>query len=159
MIFEPFEQVDGSTTRRYGGTGLGLAIASQLIELMGGRITVGEPARPREHLPVLGAAGEDPSRYPTGSPTRTPDGLAGQAVLVVDDNATNRRILEEVLLRGAWSQPWWRADRRPSSALKAAAAGGSAVRGRAARPHDARDGRDGAGPPGAGCCPPWARSP
>ncbi len=96
VIFEPFEQADGSTTRCYGGTGLGLAISSHLIELMGGRITVDSQfgrgstfrftvrlERARELPDPL--AGEN-----TGQ-------LAGLSILVADDNATNRRILEEVL--------------------------------------------------------------
>ncbi|WP_169250618.1 ATP-binding protein [Candidatus Competibacter phosphatis] len=46
-IFEPFTQVDSSTTRRHGGNGLGLAICRQLVELMNGRITLKKPARKR----------------------------------------------------------------------------------------------------------------
>ena len=99
LIFEPFEQVDGSTTRRYGGTGLGLAIASHLIELMGGRITaesqLGQGSTFRFTV-RLGTTQQVP-----GLLAEKREMLAGMPVLVVDDNATNRRILEEVLMSWA----------------------------------------------------------
>jgi signal transduction histidine kinase/DNA-binding response OmpR family regulator/HPt (histidine-containing phosphotransfer) domain-containing protein len=96
LIFEAFAQADGTTTRTYGGTGLGLAIASQLVRQMGGRIwvesTVGEgttfhfTARlPVRHTPAPDVRHADPSQ------------LDGLRVLVVDDNAVNRRILREML--------------------------------------------------------------
>ncbi len=124
VIFEPFEQVDGSTTRRYGGTGLGLAIASQLIELMGGRITaesqLGQGSTFRFSV-RLGRTRQVPERLAH----ETTDGLAGTAVLVVDDNSTNRRILEEVLL--AWGMVPTLVESGPAAldALKAAADGGA----------------------------------
>jgi PAS domain S-box-containing protein len=92
-LFESFTQVDASTTRRYGGTGLGLAISKRLAELMDGSMWVeSEPGvGSRFHFTI--AAERAPARERTLEvPTMQPQ-LGGTRVLVVDDNATNRRIL------------------------------------------------------------------
>ena len=95
-IFDAFTQADTSTTRRFGGTGLGLSIASQLVELMGGRIgvesTVGQGSRFQFTLPFTTSS----EAAPKPEHRKLAD-VRGTAVLVVDDNATNRRILEGIL--------------------------------------------------------------
>jgi len=95
-IFAAFSQADASTTRRHGGTGLGLAICSRLLDLMGGKIWLeSEPGRGSTFffsLPLLAA--ELPPNQNLVPDLRH---LAGTRVLVVDDNRTNRGILEQTL--------------------------------------------------------------
>jgi PAS domain S-box-containing protein len=91
-LFGAFEQADGSTTRRFGGTGLGLAISKKLVGLMGGVIgvesTPGAGSTFWFAIPIVDAG---PNAFGQLPPI---DVLRGQRVLIVDDNATNRRVLE-----------------------------------------------------------------
>ena len=93
-LFQPFSQADSSTTRKYGGTGLGLAISRQLVELMNGEITVetdegrGSTFAFTAELPTVTEAASVPA--PAVS-------LRGLRVLIVDDNATNRQVMREML--------------------------------------------------------------
>jgi signal transduction histidine kinase/DNA-binding response OmpR family regulator len=97
-VFESFTQADTSTTRRFGGTGLGLTIASQLVALMGGRIWF--ESRPGQgstfHFTVSFEVRPAPAAE--ALPTRPRAHLRGMRVLVVDDNAMNRRLLQEILV-------------------------------------------------------------
>ncbi|MBI3786547.1 MAG: response regulator [Deltaproteobacteria bacterium] len=101
-LFQSFSQVDASTTRRFGGTGLGLAISKRLSEMMGGRIwaeSEGVAGRGSTfYATIIAPASELPKR---ATPTRrgNPD-LRGRRALIVDDNATNRRVL--TLQLNAW---------------------------------------------------------
>jgi len=99
LIFDPFSQADTSTTRKYGGTGLGLTISARLVALMGGRIWVdSEEGRGSQFHFTARLRVADRKEIKVGSPA-PPELLRGVKVLVVDDNRTNRRILEGMLRR------------------------------------------------------------
>ena len=97
-IFAPFEQADSSTTREYGGTGLGLAICLNMVELFGGRMWVESEfgvGSTFHFTAKLQVASDVPSV--TRERAIRLDGVKNLRVLVIDDNATNRRILERML--------------------------------------------------------------
>jgi len=99
VIFDPFTQADGSTTRKYGGTGLGLSISKQLAEMMGGRIWVESEISRGSTFHFTARFGLQEGPATTHSLVKLVD-LRGLRALVVDDNATSRRILKQVL--GHW---------------------------------------------------------
>ena len=98
FIFDPFTQADTSTTRNYGGTGLGLTISARLISMMGGRIWLeSEVGRGSQfHFTVQLRVGD---KKPDPESMVPIEALRNVRVLVVDDNSTNRRIVQEMLKR------------------------------------------------------------
>jgi signal transduction histidine kinase/DNA-binding response OmpR family regulator len=120
-LFDPFTQGDAGTTREFGGTGLGLTISHELTQLMGGKIEaeseVGKGSTFRFTIPFDQAESQLPTPVPAA-------GLRGVHVLVVDDNATNRRVFEAYLASWAMRPEVAKDAEHAFALLKAAARNG-----------------------------------
>lgn len=97
-IFDPFSQADGSMARKYGGTGLGLTICKRLVELMDGRIWLESTASQGSTFHFVVRLGVQEAPAAKSKPIQ-PEQLRNIHVLIVDDNFTNRRVLEGILTR------------------------------------------------------------
>jgi PAS domain S-box-containing protein len=95
-VFEPFAQADSSTTRQYGGTGLGLAITRQMVEMMGGHLALESQVGAGSSFGFVLSLPRALADVVSPAPADV-DGLRGARVLMVDDNATNRIVLNEYL--------------------------------------------------------------
>jgi len=93
-LFHPFTQVDASTTRKYGGTGLGLAISRKLVELMGGNISVESQVGRGTLFTFTSVFHKQPVK---SDADKAENGIAGRRILVVDDNASSRLLLQTLL--------------------------------------------------------------
>src|SRR5206468_4266270 len=98
QIFGAFVQADSSTTRRYGGTGLGLTISADLVEMMGGRIWVTSEEGRGSQFRFAAKFGIQPEARAASRPSAENVHVHDLRVLVVDDNAANRTILQELLV-------------------------------------------------------------
>ncbi len=121
-IFQPFSQADTSTTRKYGGTGLGLTITTRLVQMMGGKIWLKSQEGCGSHFHFT-------LQFKTAQMTAHPQAaiasqqLSGVKVLVVDDNQTNRRILDRML--ATWEMKAKSVDSGDAALAELSAAGQS----------------------------------
>ena len=107
-LFQPFSQLDPSTTRKYGGSGLGLTISKRLVEMMGG--TIGVTSQPGQGCTFWFTAVFEKLLAGRQPPVAAPEAIRGWRVLVVDDNAVNRRALVQ------WLRAWGcRPDEAPGA--------------------------------------------
>ena len=130
LLFAPFKQVDTSTTRKFGGTGPGLSIVRRLVELMGGSTGV-ESAEGRSSVFWFTAMFAPAAPAAPAAARRkyaVPVSIQGQRMLVVDDNATNRKLLMgqlpsvggvgHAMTCNCATNPWWMRDKPVSGSTR-----------------------------------------